>query len=95
MSVPFDQQCSLWTFDEDPAWTDRNCGTSDRLLMVGLEQTAAMSGANHLADIYRGDTFEVRDVHNNVVHSACDKGARVSAGPDVRPKRRTLGQRGV
>lgn len=87
----FEEQHSLWTYDHDPAWTDRNCGMADRLLMVGLPKTSAMAGANHLADIYRGHTFEVRDIHNTVVHTALDESDRVSAGPKVR--RRTLGSR--
>lgn len=66
----FDAQHSLWTYDERAEWTERNAGVSDRLLMKGLSVEAAMSGANHLADIYRGDVFEVRDIRDTTVHVA-------------------------
>lgn len=85
-----EDQHSLWTYDENPAWTDSHCGISDRLLMLGLSRESAITGANHLADIYRGDTFEVRDVDNTAVHSAQESAPRVSAGPARR--RRTLGK---
>lgn len=89
----FDEQHSLWTYDERPAWTDRNCGIADRLLTNGLSLAAATSGANHLADIYAGDTFEVRDIHDTTVHVAGPERTRPDRAARAPKPRRKLGSR--
>lgn len=91
MSTPFEDQHSLWTYDDRAEWTDRNI-VPDRLLLTGLAKESAMSGANHLADIYKGDTFEVRDIHENTVHVAGPARERLAAVHA--PRRRKLGTRG-
>ena len=88
MSTPFEEQHALWTYDNRPEWLEHNTGCADRLLMLGLSLETATTGANHLADIYKGDTFEVRDIRNTTVHTA-NAARRPSSG------RRPLGKRGA
>ena len=94
----FEDQHSLWTHDDRPEWTEGNAGVPDRRLVTGLDLTVAMSGANHLADIYPGDTFEVRDVQGDTVHTAGanrpERGG-MSGAQYMPRRRRALGSRGA
>lgn len=88
----FEDQHGVWTYDESDAWLRRNAGCADRLLVTGVSLESATRGANGLAEMFPGHTFEVRDIHNTMVHHA---------GPDREPtvqpvnRRRRLGTRGM
>jgi hypothetical protein len=90
----------VWTYNEDPAYTAKNAGLPDMLLVYGLTVQHATLAAASLAERYPQDTFEVRDYKSDVVRTlgterpdlAAVTRARHAA---LRPKRRTLGPRGA
>lgn len=90
MTTPFEDQHSVWTYNDDPEWRARNAGAPDMLLTVGLSLGNARVLVDRLMILLPGNVFEVKDIRNKVV-------SRFEVRPAITPgqprKRRSLGTR--
>lgn len=87
MSVPFDQQVSVYTFCHDPQWLQGNANQPDLLLIFGVSMDQARSLVHQLRWVNVDAVYEIRDVHNKTV-------ARFETRPPLKssaPTRRALG----
>lgn len=89
MSTPFEDQVSVWTFNNDPDWTDRNSGISDMVLIDGLSRDRARFAASRILTLRPDLTFELRDIHGHVLETV-----QVTTTVPVKPSRRALGTGG-
>lgn len=89
MSVPFEKQVSVWTFNNAPEWTDRNAGISDMVIVDGLSHDRARFAASRILELRPDLKFELRDIHGTVVETV-----EVTTTVPVRPSRRALGGKG-
>jgi len=87
--TPFEQQISVWTHNHDPAWTDYN-GVSDMALTNGMPHDQAMFTAQRLLMLRPDLTFELRNIHNEVVEEIT---AQKKAQEKAKPSRRALRMR--
>lgn len=75
---------SVWTHNHDQAWLDSNSQISDMVIMDAMPYDRAVFAAQRMHMLRPDLVFELRDVHDTVVHTV---------GGQAKPKRRTLGQR--
>lgn len=92
MSVPFEEQRSVWTHTDDPEWLRKN-GVTDMVIAGNLSAQGARFLCERLLLLRPDLKFEVRNNHNEVSSTFEYRAPLKSSAPT--PTRRTLGQRGV
>lgn len=80
-----DERVSVWTFNHDPEWTDRNSGISDMVITDYMPVDRARFTAQRLLTLRPDLTVELRDMHGNVVETVQRERLR-----PVKPSRRAL-----
>lgn len=60
----FETSVSVWAHNFNPAWTVKNAGCTDVLLVTGIARDKADGLVGSLQGLYQDSTLEIRDIHN-------------------------------